>query len=196
MSTQPESTFDSLESFAVWAGKQDERYELIDGHVVSLMTGASRRHNLLSLVIASTLLDALEDGPCRVYTGSQLVRTGPLRGRAPDVVVSCGPEDDERLENDAAYIVEVLSPGTSSTDLSDKITEYRRLPSIRQYLVLYPAERRGQLRTATDLGWYEQDVSGVVEFAGVRLDLDAVHDRVDAKVGAPGSGGPRRSAAT
>lgn len=194
MTTQPERTFDSLESFAVWAAEQSERYELIDGHVMSLMTGGGRRHNLLSLVLAASLLDALQDGPCRVYAGTQLVRTGPLRGRAPDVVVSCGPEDDERWENDAQYIIEVLSPGTSSTDLSDKITEYRRLPSIRQYLVLYPAERRGQLRTATELGWYEQDVSGVVEFAGTSLDLDDIHDRVDAKVGHPRPDGRRRPA--
>jgi Uma2 family endonuclease len=172
-----------MESFVAWAGEQAGRYELVDGHAVALMTGASRRHNLLALLLAASLLDALAEGPCRVYTGSQLVRTGPLRGRAPDVMVSCGPEDDERWENDAQYVLEILSPRTTSTDFSDKITEYRRLPSIRQYLVLYPGEPRGQLRTATDLGWHEQDVSGVVEFAGVTLDLGAIHARADAKLG-------------
>lgn len=62
--------------------------------------------------------------------------------------------------------------------------EYRRFPSIKQYLVLDQDDRAAQPFARTDLGWHEVDVEGVIEFAGTCLDLDAAYDVVERKPGA------------
>jgi Uma2 family endonuclease len=57
----------------------------------------------------------------------------------PDVVVSCdardnGPED--RFLSHPVLIVEVLSPSTAAYDRSDKCALVRRLPSLREYVLV------------------------------------------------------------
>lgn len=175
-------TFASVQAFAEWAETQDERYELVDGRVVTALVGSTPRHNLLAGRLFRAIGDALDDGPCRVYTGNQLVRTGATASRAPDVVVACGDAPTDRWESDAHYLVEVLSPSSEGTDLREKLREYRALPSVRQYLVLAQDDRRAQLFTRTELGWHETEVTGVIDFAAVALDLDACYDYVDARL--------------
>jgi Uma2 family endonuclease len=54
--------------------------------------------------------------------------------------VRCG----EALPNDAVsvpdplVVVEVLSPGTHSVDLSRKMVAYFRVPSVKHYLIFWP----------------------------------------------------------
>ena len=38
-------------------------------------------------------------------------------------------------------IVEVLSPGTTSTDTGGKLADYFRLPSVAHYLIVHPIRR-------------------------------------------------------
>jgi Uma2 family endonuclease len=61
----------------------------------------------------------------------------------PDVVVRCGPRlppDTIKLA-DPLIVVEVLSPSTRNNDLTDKLVDYFRLPSVRHYLVVNPQTR-------------------------------------------------------
>lgn len=54
-----------------------------------------------------------------------------------DVVVSCDPEDsDEYFVKSPVLIVEVESPSTSIIDRREKLLAYRKLSSLREYVIL------------------------------------------------------------
>jgi Uma2 family endonuclease len=55
----------------------------------------------------------------------------------PDVVVTCDPEDnDEYFVRRPVLVVEVASPSTFAIDRREKLMAYRKLPSLREYLLL------------------------------------------------------------
>lgn len=177
----------SVEEYLAWARDQEEPYEFVDGHIVLLSNG-SARHDLLADGLVALLTAALADGPSRVSGMRRSLRVGD-QVRRPDVLVVCSPPTDDLVEVDAHYLVEVLSPGTSKTDISEKRVEYTSLPSSRQYLVLDPDVRFGLLWTRHEPGWHLGEAPmPVLEFAGVQLDLGPLYDRLDAKAGPPHRG--------
>jgi Uma2 family endonuclease len=130
--------FESAEAFLVWAERQPERYELIDG-AVRLMTGGSPNHARLSRNLLTALSGRLGSGPCEAFGGDLAVILGPRRVLFPDASVSCEPVAGVGVET-PVVIVEVLSPSTAAFDLGDKAAAYRRLPSLR-HLVLIRQDR-------------------------------------------------------
>lgn len=169
--------------FLEWERTQDRRHEFVRGEV-RLMTGGSARHEWLVRRVDRLLGDVYDesDGPCRAFAHNRkLVMAEAIR--YPDVFVVCGPQADDQYEDDADYIVEVLSPSTAKVDLTEKLHEYGGLRSIKQYLVLDPDARSALLYEKHDLGWHVREASGTVDFAGMSLDLDAVYDWVDARSG-------------
>lgn len=169
----------SLPEFLAW--EQERRHEYVGGEV-RLITGGSARHEALVRRIDRLLGDVYDEtaGPCRVYSHNRkLVMAESVR--YPDVMVVCGPQADAQYENDADFLVEVLSPSTAKVDLSEKLHEYAALRSIKEYMVLDPDQRRVVVYARHHLGWPVREVKGVVEFAGVSIDLDAAYDWVDAR---------------
>ncbi|NJK65046.1 MAG: Uma2 family endonuclease [Synechococcaceae cyanobacterium SM2_3_1] len=114
--------------------------EYIDGDIVA-MTGASRRHNLISLNIAASLHSQLRSRPCEIYMGDMRVAVDRAEFYTyPDIVVAC--EDPQFLDAELdtllnpTLIVEVLSPSTASYDRGEKFSRYRQLPSLQEYLIV------------------------------------------------------------
>jgi len=61
----------------------------------------------------------------------------------PDVQVLCGPNEIEDLYTLApCVLVEVLSPSTSSIDLREKLLLYKRIESMRAYIIVFQDQRR------------------------------------------------------
>jgi Uma2 family endonuclease len=58
----------------------------------------------------------------------------------PDVTVACGAPEFEDAEVDTLLnpkvLIEVLSPSTADYERGGKFTHYRRLPSLREYLLV------------------------------------------------------------
>lgn len=172
------------DGFLAWERTEEDLFELVDGHVVMMATGSPRHDALMGEVFLRLSL-ALRPGPCRVYTHSRNLRIGS-RFRKPDVLVRCGPVDDESFEDDADYLVEILSPATAKTDVTTKLREYRTLPSLRQYLFMDPDARQVLAWSRHDLGWQVEEFDGgLLRFAGVEIDLDALYAFVDAQVPPP-----------
>ena len=61
----------------------------------------------------------------------------------PDALVNCGEPmaDDAVAAPNPVIIVEVLSPGTASTDTGGKLADYFRVPSVAHYLIVHPTRR-------------------------------------------------------
>ena len=114
------------------------RHEFFEGEVFA-MAGESIAHNTISLNMAMACRQALRGRQCRVQMeGIQLAVEANRHYTYPDIVVSCDPQDQHesrRLYN-PLLIVEVLSPSTEAYDRGLKFNQYKKLPSLRHYLLV------------------------------------------------------------
>lgn len=178
--TVPASSLVADAEYLALSDAGPQRWELVDGHLVEVMSGTAR-HDVLLNEVNFQLSRALREGPCRVYPHDRRLKVG-RNYRQPDLLIACGPVEDEQFESDADHLVEVLSPGTARVDLADKVIEYKALPSVRQYLVLDPDTGHVLLYERHDLGWHVDEPTGSVRLAGVDLDLAALYAFVDGKL--------------
>jgi len=150
------------------------RHEYVGGELYGL-AGASDRHNRICLNIAARLWAAARGGPCRVYTSDMMLRVAEDVFYYPDVQVVCDPEDGEQgYESRPCLVVEVLSPSTEAIDRREKLLAYRRLSSLRAYVLVYRDERRvaRYWREEQDAWWpAEVHGEGRVPFPCPELEL-------------------------
>jgi Uma2 family endonuclease len=116
--------------------RSELRHELVAGQLYA-MTGATVAHNRIAGGLYSRLLAAAGDA-CQVFISDVKLRADSLPTYYyPDVMVVCDPADDDRLaKTRPCLLAEVLSPATEATDRREKLAAYRRLPSLREYLLL------------------------------------------------------------
>ncbi len=111
------------------------KHEYVAG-AIHAMVGTTKRHNTIAGNIFARLWGVSRGGPCRVYASDVKVRVEDVV-YYPDVMVACGPEDDDPLiEHTPCLIVEVTSPSTESIDRREKMLNYRKIPSLQAYLIV------------------------------------------------------------
>lgn len=129
----------TIESYLAFERQAETRHEYLDGEIVA-MTGASRRHNRITLNIALALESQLEDRDCEVFVNEMRVLTPTRLFAYPDVVVACGPArfDDSEFDTllNPILIVEVLSKSTEAYDRITKLSHYRSIPSLAEVLLV------------------------------------------------------------
>jgi len=115
------------------------RHEFVDGRVYA-MAGASRKHNEICLDLAAKLKNHLRGGPCRTYIEAVKVQIADDLGEAfyyPDVFVACEPgDDDSHVVHNPRVVIEVLSESTSRIDRSDKLINYKRIPTVEEIVLI------------------------------------------------------------
>ena len=131
------------------------RHEYVGGMIYA-MVGATKRHNRMVGNIYAHLLAASRGGPCRVYVETVKLRAAEDTIYYPDVMVTCEPEDDPVVENFPCLIVEVASPSTESIDRREKMLAYRRIPTLRAYLIVAQDERRVERHWRDESGEWRQ----------------------------------------
>lgn len=116
------------------------KHEWVNGELFA-MAGASVAHNRLCFNLAVSLGSTLSGSPCRGYTSDQRVRI-PSTGlyTYPDLTFVCGKAEFDPLNAETlinpTLLVEVLSPSTEAWDRGGKFAHYRRLPSLREFLLV------------------------------------------------------------
>lgn len=151
----------SVEEYLALEEESDVRHEYVGG-AIHAPVGATRRHNRIAEnIYASYLLAASRGDPCRVYVESVKLRAGDAI-YYPDVMVACGPENDDPLVEDApSVVVEVASPGTESIGRREKMLAYRRIPTVEVYLIAAQDERRVERHWRDETGaWLHGEAVG------------------------------------
>lgn len=132
MATQPDYPLVTADEF-LRMDFGDRKAELDNG-VIRMMAGGTGRHARVAFNIMRALGNRLEGTGCTPYNADMATQTHDLSIRYPDVTVFCGrdgPENDDlKAWNDPRVLFEVLSAGTSRTDLRVKLPEYRGLVSV------------------------------------------------------------------
>ena len=170
------------------ANDSDVKYEYFAGEVVA-MAGGTVEHGRL-IARATALIDrALEGRPCIVLSSDIRIRIRAAdRSTYPDLHIVCGqperdPDDDHSIVN-PTVIVEVLSNSTAGFDRIEKFAAYRRLPSLREYVLFSQRERRVEVyRRRENRRWQlDEHVAGDrlrLESLAIELSIDDLYvDRV------------------
>lgn len=119
---------------------EHEKWELIGGRVVKMMVGARWTHHRIvqniNLFVASRLREI--GSGCLTYTETFWLKERFLRLAVfPDVMVHCGEADREGTSvSDPTVLFEVVSPGSERRDRGEKADLYRRLPSLRHFVLV------------------------------------------------------------
>ena len=130
------------DDYLAWEADQPIKHEYVDGEVFA-MAGASDAHVTIALNIAMALRNHLRGGPCSVYISDMKLRVAQDHAFFyPDVFVTCTDADRAQSlwKSEPVLVVEVLSPSTSAYDRGAKFAAYRKLRSLREYVVV-DAER-------------------------------------------------------
>jgi Uma2 family endonuclease len=105
------------------------------------MTGASRRHNLVTGNVFAALHGQLAERECEVYPSDMRIRI-PATGlyTYPDVSVVCGEArfEDDYLDTliNPNVIIEVLSESTEAYDRGKKFEHYQQIVSLAEYVLV------------------------------------------------------------
>ena len=175
----------SLEAFLVWENAQPERHEFHRGDVFA-MVGARRTHGTIVGNLMRELGNQLKGSPCRPFTDGMKIQIASDTILYPDVFVTCDKADHatEMIFRAPMVVFEVLSPSTQGYDRSQKFALYRRLPALREYVLIDPETRRVEaFRRGSDDLWVLHDMSetAVLQLPalGVEIALAEVFDGVD-----------------
>lgn len=165
----------SVEEFLAWHERQDERYELVQGIPLRMMTGARQDHNVVKLNVAAFLLPRIRERGCRTTTSDMAVRTASDQIRYPDVLVDCGPSDPDALEaSEPRLIVEVASPSTRDFDEVEKLAEYQSIPSVAYVLRIEPNVVDVNVHARGEDGWTVRKhtyLDDVIDLAALGIEL-------------------------
>jgi Uma2 family endonuclease len=187
MSSQPK-TYLTPEEYLAIERRNEYKSEYVDGEMVA-MTGASRRHNLITVNITGQLYPQLRGRPCESYASEMRVRIPTTHAYMyPDVVIVCG---EPRLEDDyldtllnPTVLVEVPSESTERYDRGRKFDFYRTIESLAEYVLVAQDECRvEQYAKQPDGRWLLTDhrsPEDVVELPSIQctLKLSDVYEKV------------------
>ena len=175
----------SWEDYLTLEGSSNVKHEFLDGQIYG-MAGGTPEHAALKSAVTGLLFAQIRGGRCRLHDADLRVRvleTG--LATYPDVTIVCGPlerhlEDRDSVTN-PTLIVEVLSKSTADYDRGDKFEHYKRIASLRQYVLLSPLEREIEVWSRGAGDEWRQAVSRTGERAslesiGAELDVAEVYD--------------------
>ena len=132
------SQYITPQEYLEWEEKQPIKYEYIDGQIIA-MTGGTIPHSEIVANLTTALKNHLRGKGCKVLVADakvEISEQGPFF--YPDVMVSCD-ERDKKARQAIEYpclIIEVLSPGTESFDRGKKFQNYRRISTLKEYVLV------------------------------------------------------------
>lgn len=153
------------------------RSEYIDGYIIAMSPGAKRPHNLIISALSHELEGHLMDGPCEVYSNTQRVKVSATTDYLyPDVIVSCDPQFEAEGNDNLltpVLIVEVLSDSTERRDREKKLLLYKRIETLREYVMISQKVLVEQYVRQGDLWPRSQvtDLEGSLVLASVGLEI-------------------------
>jgi Uma2 family endonuclease len=154
------------------------------------MVGAKRNHNLICTNIVRQYGNNLKANGCEIYQSDMRVQVKQAGAyRYPDVVIVCREpiflDENEDILLNPTVLIEVLSQSTSDEDRGVKSWEYRQLPSLQDYLLVWPDEARVErYQRQNEDGWFLTEKVGlehslVLESVGITIEFSVIYDGIN-----------------
>jgi Uma2 family endonuclease len=157
------------------------KHEWLDGVVYDMealgMAGGTPDHAGLAATVTTLLGQQVRGKLCRAFSSDLKVRvlaTG--LSTYPDISVVCGkletaPDDPNAVIN-PTLLVEVLSDPSEAYDRGEKFAHYRRIPSLREYVLVSQRKRQIEVWRKNERGRWEL---GQEAGAGEDAELASIH---------------------
>ena len=145
-----------------WEEKQPIKYEYMNGRVFA-MTGGTLPHNDIALNLATALKIHLRGKGCKVSMADAKLGVSEQGSfHYPDVMVTCDERDRRatKVIYHPCLIVEVLSPGTEAFDRGRKFKNYRRISTLKEYVLIDAREMSVERFQRKENGGWEMDNYG------------------------------------
>ncbi|AUX20072.1 hypothetical protein SOCEGT47_005350 [Sorangium cellulosum] len=178
------------------------KHEFLNGEIFA-MAGGTPEHARLCMSVGAELRAHLRGRPCAVYSSDLRVRVQATGlSTYPDVSVVCGKLERDPDDKDAALnpivLVEVLSDSSEAYDRGEKFAHYRRIPSLREYVLVSQHEPRIEVFHRNEDGsWTLREAragaGAHLEAIGCPLSVDEVYRDPLAQVATEAEQGLRES---
>lgn len=127
----------------------EERVELIEGKLFKMSPPPTRRHQEISSILHGRIFSFLDIKLCKVYSAPFDVRLTLRKSDKtdkiytvvqPDICVFCGMAslDDRGAIGAPDWVIEILSPGNSRTEMKSKFEVYEE-NGVKEYWLVEPA---------------------------------------------------------
>lgn len=183
----PEATF-SAQDYWDFENGSELKHEFFEGRVYAREIPDERHHELVGNILAS-LHQQLRGKPCRVRSSDQRLEIEETGLQTyPDVMVACPPfrYNERQTINilDATVIVEVLSDKTRSYDRTGKFEHYKRLPTLRHYVLVEQNSIEIEHHVLINGQWNSKVFNSLKKSVGLaaiacELQLDDVYEGID-----------------
>lgn len=164
------------------------RSEYIAGRMFA-MSGASLRHGLIAGNLFRELSSQMRGRACQAHINDLRVKVSPTEMYIyPDIVAFCGAAEleDEHVDTllNPAIIVEVLSESTEAYDRGEKFAHYRRLDTLREYVLVSQDKIRIEHFRREGEEWVLSEVSGPdetlhLESIDCHVAVATIYEKVD-----------------
>jgi Uma2 family endonuclease len=172
----------SVEDYLEGERDAETRHEYAAGQAFA-MTGARDVHNIVAGNIYSNLRGKLRGGPCRVFISDMKLRVEAADAfYYPDVLVTCDARDTEPyFKCHPVLVIEVLSPSTEVIDRREKLHNYRKLETLREYAMVSTDARQVEIcRRGVTGEWiiftYTEGDAVEFESLGHAMSLDEIYE--------------------
>jgi Uma2 family endonuclease len=175
----------TAEEFVDWQKSQGDRYELVEGIPLKLMSGSSNYHDVLTANVVGHPFNELQGKRSRVVTADSAAKTRINSYRRPDAAVTCDEPKRGSYEAEAPRLIaEVVSESNTGVQWQRKLDEYRRREGLAQILLIDSEIVSATLLTRDGTEWtmtaYDR-LSDVIELPMVecRPAMAQLYDRLD-----------------
>jgi Uma2 family endonuclease len=166
----------TVAEFLCWEDGTDTRYELLAGEPVAMAPPAVA-HGVLALRLGVRIEAALRSRPpCIAQSEAGIAK--PDRDDTcyvADLAVTCTPlRPGQHLITDPLLIVEILSPDTVAHDRHTKVSDYRRIESVQEILLIDSERVFAEVLRRDGERWITEIVQGrdaVLSLAAIDLSV-------------------------
>jgi len=168
--------------------KAEIRSEYIAGRMYA-MSGASRRHNLIAGNFHREISSQLRGKACEAYVIDMRVKVSPSGMYTyPDISAVCGEPRFEDTYSDTllnpTLLIEVLSDSTEAYDRGEKFAQYRRLESLREYVLVSQNKIRIEHYRRDETEWILTEISdpaGTLHLPSIdcHVVVSAIYEKVE-----------------
>lgn len=144
--------------------------------LVYAMAGGTDNHDRIALNLLSQINLHLGNSDCRFYSGNVKVNYQDDFYYYPDAFVTCDARDkqDRQIKRHPKLVVEVLSKSTRKFDQGEKFTDYKKIESLEEYVLIEQDQQKIEChRRQADNTWTTTTykVGEQVKFESIDLEV-------------------------
>ena len=168
----------TYEDYKHWEGD----WELINGFPYAMAPAPIKKHQLISLKIATQFETQLEDCPYCDVLIEEDYKISEDTILKPDISVVCKDLNPNFISKAPEIIVEVISPSTAKRDEELKFSIYEK-EKVKYYILVYPDELKAKIFILKEdkfskMGdFFEETIEFDTSCGKIKLDLKRVFKR-------------------